>query len=104
MCKPTMYKRARIPMFLWERRACANSGAQAVFSSPPQKRPGGWERWGERERAHPCRLKARFFYIRSRVIPQSSFYASFLISTHDVQLARRTRVRVYTEVYTCVCV
>ena len=29
MCKRTMYKRARIPMFLWERRACANSGAQA---------------------------------------------------------------------------
>ena len=26
MCKRTMYKRARIPMFLWERRACANSG------------------------------------------------------------------------------
>ena len=38
--------------------------------------------WGERERAHPCGSKARFFYIRSRVIPQSSFYASFLISTH----------------------
>ena len=32
-----MYKRARIPMFLWERRACANSGAQpaqAVFPCP----------------------------------------------------------------------
>ena len=29
-----MYKRARIPMFLWERRACANSGAQAVFPRP----------------------------------------------------------------------
>ena len=42
MCKRTMYKRARIPMFLWERRACANSGAQPrpFFSSPPQKRPG----------------------------------------------------------------
>ena len=42
MCKRTMYKRARIPMFLWERRACANSGAQALgrFCSPPQKRPG----------------------------------------------------------------
>ena len=34
MCKRTMYKRARIPMFLWERRACANSGAQAVFPRP----------------------------------------------------------------------
>ena len=33
MCKRTMYKRAR-PMFLWERRACANSGAQAVFPRP----------------------------------------------------------------------
>ena len=41
--------------------------------------------WGERERAHPCRSKARFFHIRSRVIPQSSFYASFLISTHAQQ-------------------
>ena len=40
MCKRTMHKRARIPMFLWERHACSNSGAQAVFSSPPQKRPG----------------------------------------------------------------
>ena len=39
MCKRTMCKRARIPMFLWERRACANSGA-GRFSSPPQKRPG----------------------------------------------------------------
>ena len=39
MCKRTMYKRARIPMFLLERRACANSGARP-FSSPPQKRPG----------------------------------------------------------------
>ena len=26
-----------------------------------------------------------FIYIRSRVIPQSSFYASFLISTHAQQ-------------------
>ena len=34
MCKRTMYKRARVPMFLWERRACANSGAQAVFPRP----------------------------------------------------------------------
>ena len=34
MCKRTMYKRARIPMFLWERRACSNSGAQAVFPRP----------------------------------------------------------------------
>ena len=34
MCKRTMHKRARIPMFLWERRACANSGAQAVFPRP----------------------------------------------------------------------
>ena len=34
MCKRTMYKRARIPMFLWERRACANSGSQAVFPRP----------------------------------------------------------------------
>ena len=34
MCKRTMYKRARIPMFLWEQRACANSGAQAVFPRP----------------------------------------------------------------------
>ena len=34
MCKRTMYKRARIPMFLWERRACSNSGAQAVFFRP----------------------------------------------------------------------
>ena len=34
MCKQTMHKRARIPMFLWERRACANSGAQAVFPRP----------------------------------------------------------------------
>ena len=34
MCKRTMYKHARIPMFLWERRACANSGAQAVFPRP----------------------------------------------------------------------
>ena len=34
MCKRTMYKRARIPTFLWERRACANSGAQAVFPRP----------------------------------------------------------------------
>ena len=34
MCKRTMYKRARIPMFLWERRACANSGVQAVFPRP----------------------------------------------------------------------
>ena len=34
MCKWTMYKRARIPMFSWERRACANSGAQAVFPRP----------------------------------------------------------------------
>ena len=25
-----MYKRARIPMFLWERRACANSGAHSL--------------------------------------------------------------------------
>ena len=40
MCKRTMYKRARIPMFLWERRACSNSGAQAVFSLPRKKRPG----------------------------------------------------------------
>ena len=42
MCKRTMYKRARIPMFLWERCACANSGAHCPgrFSSPPQKRPG----------------------------------------------------------------
>ena len=40
MCKRTMYKRARIPMFLWERRACANSGAQAVFPRPRKKRPG----------------------------------------------------------------
>ena len=31
MCKRTMYKRARIPMFLWQRRACANSG---VFPRP----------------------------------------------------------------------
>ena len=46
---------------------------------------GVYYNWGERERAHPCRLKARFFYIRSRVIPQSSFYASFLISTHARQ-------------------
>ena len=34
MCKRTMYKRARITVFLWERRACANSGAQAVFPRP----------------------------------------------------------------------
>ena len=34
MCKRTMHKRARIPMFLRERRACANSGAQAVFPRP----------------------------------------------------------------------
>ena len=34
MCKRTMYKRARIPMFLWERRVCANSGAQAGFPRP----------------------------------------------------------------------
>ena len=34
MCKRTLYKRARIPMFLWERRACSNSGAQAVFPRP----------------------------------------------------------------------
>ena len=34
MCKWIMYKRARIPMFLWERHACANSGAQAVFPRP----------------------------------------------------------------------
>ena len=34
MCKWTMYKRARIPMFLWERHACTNSGAQAVFPCP----------------------------------------------------------------------
>ena len=34
MCKRTMHKRARIPMFLWERRECANSGAQAVFPRP----------------------------------------------------------------------
>ena len=40
MCKRTMYKRARIPMFLWERRACANRGAQAVFPRPRKKRPG----------------------------------------------------------------
>ena len=40
MCKRTMYKRARIPMFLWERRACANSGTQAVFPRPRKKRPG----------------------------------------------------------------
>ena len=40
MCKRTMYKRARIPMFLWERRACANSGAQPFFPSPAKKRPG----------------------------------------------------------------
>ena len=33
MCKRTMYKRARIPMFLWERRACANCGAQVVSRS-----------------------------------------------------------------------
>ena len=37
MCKRTLYKRPRIPMFLWEQRACANSGA---ISSPPKKRYG----------------------------------------------------------------
>ena len=34
MCKRTMHKRARNPMFLRERRACANSVAQAVFPRP----------------------------------------------------------------------
>ena len=34
MCKRTMYKRARIHVFLRERRACANSGAQAIFPRP----------------------------------------------------------------------
>ena len=34
MCKRTMYKHARIPMFLWERRACTNTGAQAIFPCP----------------------------------------------------------------------
>ena len=40
-------------------------------------------------------------YIRSRVIPQSSFYASFLISTHARQCPD---VRVYLPVHTDVCV
>ena len=39
MCKRTMYKRARIPMFLWERPACANSGAQPFFLAPAKNGP-----------------------------------------------------------------
>ena len=53
MCKRTMYKRARIPMFLWERRACANSGAQAVFPRPRKNGLGSGTRLG--------------IYIRTRV-------------------------------------
>ena len=65
MCKRTMCKRARIPMFLWERRACSNSGAQAVFPRPRKNGLGTRlpaavhaGRAGGRRRRGRCRLYA----------------------------------------------
>ena len=58
-----MYKRARIPMFLWERRACANSGAQAVFPRP--RKNGLGTRRGKVIRRSPPRVGVPIGYVQS---------------------------------------